>query len=280
MKRFFTSTAFLLAGVLLCAQNTNFEHGESLFLQNKPEESLAYLEAAVAAPDAPLRAYLYLGMAYQQLNRPDDAVAVYTAIPPGAGDSAALIAYSLGNVYYGKGDFPSAEACYTQAIQEDASYAPAYLNRANARLQTGNSLDAAADYAYYLMLDSGSPQRERIEAVLAAIQKAEDEAAAEQQRKAAEEAAARDRAQEQERQARESIPGIRDALHTIEGIIAAMKAEEAAHADSGGDAAPESEPDAAPADMREEPPQTHDTEPDISAHAANPEHRENPSEEE
>jgi tetratricopeptide (TPR) repeat protein len=229
VKRFFfIIMAVCLTGGLLFAQNNNFKQGELLFLQNKPEEALAYLEAAAAAPDAPLQAYLYLGMAYQQLNRPDEAAAVYTKILPNAGDSAALVAYSLGNVYYGKGDFASAETCYTRAIDEDASFAPAYLNRANARLQTGEVDLAVADYTYYLVLDSDSPQRSRIEAALAIIQKAEDEAAAEKQRKAEEEAAVLAQTQERERQAKESIPAILATLQSMKDIAAAMKAEDGA----------------------------------------------------
>ncbi|MDR2448200.1 MAG: tetratricopeptide repeat protein [Treponema sp.] len=233
VKRFFFIMAICLTGGLLFAQNNNFKQGELLFLQNKPEEALAYLEAAVAAPDASLQAHLYLGMAYQQLNRPDDAAAVYTKILPDAGDSAALVAYSLGNVYYGKGDFALAEASYTQAIVADNSFAPAYLNRANARLQTGEVEQAVADYTYYLVLDSDAPQRSQIEAVLAAIEKNESDAAAERRRKAEEEAAVLAKTQERERQAKESVPAILAALQSMEDIAVAMKAqEEAAEAQS------------------------------------------------
>lgn len=282
--------AICLTDALLFAQNNNFKQGELLFLQNKPEEALAYLEAAVAAPDASLQAHLYLGMAYQQLNRPDDAVAVYTKILPDAGDSAALVAYSLGNVYYGKRDFASAETCYTQAIGEDGSFAPAYLNRANARLQTGEVDLAVADYTYYLVLDFDSSQRSQIEAALAAIQKAGDEAAAEERRKAEEEAAVLAKTQEWERQAEERMPGILATLQSMEDIVAAMQAEDEAAAQEAadaealtGDAVAEDSADAAvddalasePADAGAdappvEPPQTNEVEPDISENSETP----------
>ncbi|MDR1073591.1 MAG: tetratricopeptide repeat protein [Treponema sp.] len=285
MKRFFFIIAICLTDALLFAQNNNFKRGELLFLQNKPEEALAYLEAAVAAPDASLQAHLYLGMAYQQLNRPDDAVAIYTKILPDAGDNVALVAYSLGNVYYGKGDFATAETCYTQAIGEDGSFASAYLNRANARLQTGEVDLAVADYTYYLVLDFDSSQRSQIEAVLAAIQKAGDEAAAEERRKAEEEAAVLAKTQEWERQAEERIPGILAALQSMEDIAAAMQAEdEAADAEArtGGavaedgvdtavDDALASEPTDARADaLPVEPPQANEVEPDISEDSETP----------
>jgi tetratricopeptide (TPR) repeat protein len=275
VKWAFCSTAIFLTSVFLFAQNNNFDQGEALFLQNKLEESLAYLEAVITAPDAPLQAYLYLGVVYQQINRPDDAVVLYKKILPHAGDSTALVAYNLGNIYYGKKDFLSAETCYTQAIQEDGSFAPAYLNRANTRLQNGNIDQAVADYTYYLVLDSDTPQRTQIEAVLAAIQKAGDEAIAESQRKTDKAAAILAKAQERERQARDSISGIREALQTMEGIVSSIIAEENAvadeSADSGDNAAPT--PAAESEDTLDGLPQVPDT-------SKNSESMENPAEEE
>ncbi|MDR0375350.1 MAG: tetratricopeptide repeat protein [Treponema sp.] len=279
MKRSFFIMAICLTDALLFAQNNNFKQGELLFLQNKPEEALAYLEAAAAAPDAPLQAHLYLGMAYQQLNRLDEAVAVYTKILPDAGDSAALVAYSLGNVCYGKGDFAVAETYYTRAIDEDASFAPAYLNRANARLQTGEVDLAVTDYTYYLVLDFDSPQRSQIEAVLAVIQKAEDEATAERRREAEEEAAALAKTQEWERQAIASMPAIHAALQSMEDIAAAMKAEDeaaaqaearSAVADNGAGGAFDDAPSSDLADAGMDAPPVDEIEPDASENSETP----------
>jgi tetratricopeptide (TPR) repeat protein len=231
-KQFFFISILFLLYTTLFAQD-NFTEGESLFLRNKPQDALGFLEAAVTAQNAPLQAFLYLGMVYQQLDRLDDAIAVYKKILPNAEDGTALTAYSLGNVYYSKEDFPSAEACYTQAIEADPAFASAYLNRANARLQRGGIEEAVADYTQYLSLDTESAKKPQIEILLAAIQKAADEEAAAAKRKAGEEAAAIARAEEQEQRARESIPAILAALQDMEDIAAAIRAREGAAAESG-----------------------------------------------
>ncbi len=243
----------------LCAQEA-FLRGESLFLQNKPEDALAYLEAAVVAPEAPLAAFLYLAMAYQQVNRPDDAIAVYQKVLPTAGDSTALAAYSMGNVYYGKGDFAAAEAAYTQALDADAFYTSACLNRANTRLRLENLDGAFDDYTQYLALVSDTPQRAQIEAVLAALQKSRDEAAAAAQKKADEEIAAAILDLEREIKARDTIPAIVLAMQTMDAISAELKAadEETASALSEAEAAAETQP---PADtLSEDPSVPSDTE--------------------
>ena len=96
-----------------------FLAGEDLFMQNKPGDALGYLQAAVAAPGAPIQAFLYLGIVYQQLGRIDEAIGVYRQVLPSAGENTALVAWTLGNVYFGKGDFALAEQSYTQAIEAD-----------------------------------------------------------------------------------------------------------------------------------------------------------------
>jgi tetratricopeptide (TPR) repeat protein len=226
---------FSYAGGFLFAQS-GFVQGEKLFLQNKPDEALGFLESAVSAPDAPLQAFLYLAMAYQQLNRLDEAAAVYQKILPDAGDAAALVAYSLGNVYYAQKNFPLAESSYTRAIEADDSFASAYLNRANTRLLVGAVEDAVSDYTQYLSLDAESAKRPQIEAILAAIQKAEDDKAAvsaeEARRKAEEDADALAKAQAEEQRAKNAIPAILTTLQTIEDIMAQIDAQAAPPPDS------------------------------------------------
>jgi tetratricopeptide (TPR) repeat protein len=128
---------FLFPFFLLGAQEDSFRRGEELFMANKPQEALGFLEAAVSRDPAQIRAYLYLGIVYQQLDRPDDAVAIYRRVLPRAGDEAARAAFNLGNIYFRQGNIDYAEEFYTQAVNADASYGPAYLNRANLRIQKG-----------------------------------------------------------------------------------------------------------------------------------------------
>ena len=168
----------------------SFAKGEELFMQNKPQEALKYLEAAVSEDPAHVQAFLYLGISYLQVNRVDDAIAVYKKILPNAGDETARVAFNLGNAYFVKGIFALAKECYTQAITADSSYASAYLNRANALVKNGELVDALKDYDAYLAMEPGTPQREQVVKLMAFIR---DQFAAEDRRRAmAEEAAKAD----------------------------------------------------------------------------------------
>ena len=166
---------------------TSFDMGEELFMQNKPQEALKYLESTVKEDPAHVQAFLYLGIVYLQLNRVDDAIATYKQILPRGGNETARIAFNLGNAYFTKGDFVLARQYYTQALTEDPSYSSACLNRANALVKSGELKDALTDYEAYLSMEPDSPKREQVEKLIAFIQ--DEFAAAEQRRILAEEAA-------------------------------------------------------------------------------------------
>jgi tetratricopeptide (TPR) repeat protein len=178
---------FWLPGLFLGAQEGGFKRGEELFMENKPQEALGFLEAAIVQDPAHIRAYLYLGIVYQQLGRTDDAVAVYRKVLPRAGDEAPRVAFNLGNIYFRLGNVEYAEEFYTQAISLDSAYGPAYLNRANLRVQKGELAEALPDYDLYLSLEPRSGKRPQIEQLCALIRA---EFAAEERRRilAAEEA--------------------------------------------------------------------------------------------
>ena len=165
----------------------DFRRGEELFLRNRPAEAVVFLEKTNAAEPANITAALYLAMAYEQLGRADNAIAVYKRILPIGGEYTALIAFNLGNVYYAKGTAIFAEQFYTKAIEIDPGYASAYLNRANTRIKTGALKDAVPDYQLYLALEPASSKRPQIERLISLI---EEEAAAVERRRLAAEAAA------------------------------------------------------------------------------------------
>jgi tetratricopeptide (TPR) repeat protein len=175
-------------GALPDGVSPDFRQGEELFLRNRPAEAVAFLEKTNAAEPANITAALYLAMAYEQLDRADNAIAVYRRILPVGGDYTALIAFNLGNAYYAKGTAVFAEQFYTRAIEANPAYASAYLNRANTRIKTGAFKDAVPDYQLYLTLEPASPKRPQIERLISLV---EEEAAAAERRRLAAEAAAR-----------------------------------------------------------------------------------------
>lgn len=146
-----------------------FTQGEEFFLQDKPQEAIAFLERVLAENPSNVRAALYLGISYQQLDRLDEAIAVFLKILPRGGDETARIAFNLGNAYYSKGSVKYADQYYTRAIEADPAYASAYLNRANVLIRSGSLQEAASDYEQYLALEPRSPKRSRIEQLLGYI---------------------------------------------------------------------------------------------------------------
>jgi len=191
--------ALILCASVCCFGQESFATGEDLFMQNKPQEAAIYLENTIVEDPSQVMAYLYLGIAYEQMDRTDEAIAVYRQILSQAGDLTANVANNLGNAYFRKGSVMEAEAMYTQALEADHVFAAAYLGRANARLRRGFHREAVSDYEQYLLLDPRSPQRSSIERLVISI-KAEF-AEAERRRLIAEEAA-RAEAAEAERQRR------------------------------------------------------------------------------
>jgi len=156
-------------------------------MQNRPQEALAFLESAVYEDPAHIQAFLYLGIAYLQINRVDDAIATYKKALPRGGTESARIAYNLGNAHFMKGDPALARQYYTLAIESDPEYSSAYLNRANALIRSGDLRDALTDYEVFLSLDPGSPKREQVVRLMAFVRA--EFAAEERRRVMAEEAA-------------------------------------------------------------------------------------------
>lgn len=176
----------LVLGNLLPAQS-NFSRGEEFFMQNNPQAALPALEAALAEDPANVKIYQYLGVVYLQLERPEDAIAVYLKALPRGGEEAPRFAYNLGNAYFGLGNYEQAIRYYSEAIAGNPSYGSAWLNRANAKLRSGAREEAVEDYRYYLTLEPHSPKRGQIESLIAFM--AEEVVLAERQRIAEEERA-------------------------------------------------------------------------------------------
>jgi tetratricopeptide (TPR) repeat protein len=187
MKKNLSAVLLWVIVSVWCFAQNNFERGEDLFMRNRPQEAVVYLENRIAEDPGHVQAFLYLGIAYEQVGKTDEAIVVYRQVLGRAGDMTANIACNLGNAYFKKGSVADAETMYTQALDADRMYSAAWLGRANARIKKGSLRDAIADYEQYLLLEPRSSQRSSIERLVAYI-KAEF-VEAERQRLVAEEAA-------------------------------------------------------------------------------------------
>jgi tetratricopeptide (TPR) repeat protein len=181
---------------VFCFAQQNLSRGEELMMHNKPAEAVTFLERAVAENPNDPKAWLFLGIVFEQLGKSDDAIATYRQILPRAGGLSANVASNLGNVYFRNGNTDMAEQFYSQAINFNSVYPNAYLGRANTRIKTGNLNNAITDYEKYLSLEPSSSQRAKIEQLISIIR---TEAAAAERKRIMEEEEARRLAEERQR---------------------------------------------------------------------------------
>jgi tetratricopeptide (TPR) repeat protein len=195
LKKIIFAGCWLFVTVFCYAQE-NLSRGEALLMQNNPREAVIYLENAVSDDASNTKAYLYLGIVYEQLGSPNEAVAVYRRILPVAGSLSANVANNLGNVYFQTGNNEMAEQYYSQAIDFNSGYSKAYLGRANTRIKAGNLRSAVSDYEQYLTLEPASSQKAKIEQLVSLLK---SEFAAEERRKIIAEEEARRAAEERQK---------------------------------------------------------------------------------
>ena len=153
-----------------------FDKGEALFVQNKPQDARPLLESALNDDPSNEKAYLYLGIIYQQLGDAQKAIDILKRGLAIATSFKDLFYYNIGNDYFSRKDFTSAEGMYTSAIDSNKNRSETYLNRANARLQLQNWNGALADYTLFLQMAPQDPQRPSIEKLIALLRPAQDDA--------------------------------------------------------------------------------------------------------
>ena len=156
----------ILIPAVFCYGQSNFSRGEELIMRNQPEQALDFLVRAMAEDPSNPITYLYLGLAYEQLGRVDEAIAVYRRVLPTAGVLSANVANNLGNIYLKRRNTYMAEQYFTQALGFNSVFSSAYLGRANTRIAAGHLQNAVTDYEQYLSLEPRSTQREMIEQMI------------------------------------------------------------------------------------------------------------------
>ena len=222
MKKISLACIWLFTAVF-CYGQSNFSRGEELLMQNKPAQAAVFLENAVTDDSSNAAAWLYLGIAYEQLDRLDEAIATYRRVLPIAGNLSANIANNLGNVYFQKGNTEMAEQYYSQAIGFDSVYSRAYLGRANTRIKADNLINAVADYEQYLTLEPRSSQRPRIEQLVTLLRA---EFAAEERRRILAEEEERRLAEERQRLLESVSASLHSAADYSQGISSGAESVE------------------------------------------------------
>ena len=184
-------------------------------MQNKPGDALVFLENSVVDDPGHVLAHMYLGIVYEQLNRTEEAIAIYRRILPRAGSLTANVANNLANVYFSRGNTEYAEQFFTQAVEFDPLYSSAWLGRANTRVRAGSFREAVNDYEHYLSLEPASVQRPTIEQMVSALR---TEIAAEERRRLIAEEEERIRAEQRQRLLDEISASLQAAADSSLGI--------------------------------------------------------------
>ena len=135
------------------------------------------LEAAVASEDVDAKAYLYLGIAYEQCGFYDKAIDVFKRGIDKKGADRSMFLVNIGNNYVLKKESQKAVEYYTKALEADGSNKYALRNRANEYLRLKEYDKALSDYKLYLTLDPDAYQKDRIEKVVALLENKIDEMA-------------------------------------------------------------------------------------------------------
>lgn len=153
---------FFVVLVVVFPQDSAFEKGEELFLQNKPSEAIPLLLAALNVSPNNQDIYLMLGVAYSQINELEKAVEYFKNGGAKALKDKDIFYYNAGNIYYLLEQYSQAENMYSFAVGYNSSKGGIILNRANARLELGKKMEAVADYKAFLQIEPDNYQKDSI----------------------------------------------------------------------------------------------------------------------
>lgn len=150
--------------------------GEKFLSVDNPTKALTYFEAALAQGESSERLLLNLGLAYQRTAQGTEARKVFRQGADLGGPLRRTFLLNLGVSAFLAKDFAAAEATYTEALTQDPGFSEALLNRANTRLSLKDWAGAASDYRSYQAALPANPQKEKIDQVIALLEKTATEA--------------------------------------------------------------------------------------------------------
>lgn len=152
-----------------------FEEGMQFLNNEKAQNAIECFDEALKAEDCPKDVYLYLGIAYLRLGLYTEAIDSFARGKNYDEENFHLYAFNLGNVFFAQNRFYDAEISYNEAISSVDTYAPALLNRANARMKIEKYIPALADYKEYLRLRPNDKQKEGVKQMIELLEKIKKE---------------------------------------------------------------------------------------------------------
>ena len=128
--------------------------GAALVAANRPAESLAPLDRALALNPTDYSALRNRALALLALGRAPEAAVIFSTLPAREPGEAAEY-FDLGNAFAREGKFPEAAAAYTRTVTLDPAHLAARANLGNALLGAGRAAEAITAYEAALRLRPG-----------------------------------------------------------------------------------------------------------------------------
>lgn len=179
-KRFFICIIFSLS-VNLFGQSSS--SGIKLFMENNPASAIPLMEKELNGTNPDPELYNYLGIAYSQVGKFQNAVDTFEKGLSVFGTNKKVLYYNQGNAYYRLGNYQKSIDAFSMAIVADPDFCEPYLNRANSYLKIGNIDSCISDYITYLEKKPNDPQAPKIRDLLALLNKEKELQIAEQKRR-------------------------------------------------------------------------------------------------
>lgn len=149
--------------------NEDYEKAMELFQLNKPKEAIPFFEKAFEDENVNPEIYNHLSICYYQIGDYTRSLACATKGLTQKDTNHKILAFNAGNSAWALGNYARAESCYSIAIKEDETFAPAFLNKANSQLKQDKLQEAKETYTKYLEIDKENPQKEEIVRLLALL---------------------------------------------------------------------------------------------------------------
>ena len=168
-KIFFLLLAICSFNFIYSQDAGKLTQGEKLFKENKPKDAVQVLENELLNGIVTANTYNFLGLGYYQLGEYGKSIDAFDRGIKAQPTNIKILSFNQGNTYYAMKDFSSAVRCFTSALNDDATFYDALLNRANSLLMANQLPAAKSDYEDFVLKCPDDAQKSQIERLIQAL---------------------------------------------------------------------------------------------------------------
>lgn len=144
--------------------------GQRLFMENKPDDAIIWLELALGEDTGNKNIYNYLGIAYEQTGKNQKAIDIYNRGLDYAGNLKSQFLTNIANNMVILGNYDSAINFYSKAMVSEYN-GDALRNRAGEYLRKQLFDEALQDYKEYIIVEVDPYQGEDIKRLINLLEK-------------------------------------------------------------------------------------------------------------